>query len=116
MCAWKSHVTYHTFFFLLEYHCKPINQLAVSYSAVENNVLATCSNDGTATIWSVSPNGKTGSGMICELDTNFYSDPCVDCIDFGHGASEDMLFLGINNQDMDHPGYVRCVVHIVEQP
>lgn len=90
----------------LQYHCKPINQLAVSYSAVENNVLATCSNDGTATIWSVSPNGKTGSGMICELDTNFYSDPCVDCIDFGHGASEDMLFLGINNQDMDHPGYI----------
>ncbi|CAO3657020.1 unnamed protein product [Mucor hiemalis] len=90
----------------LQYHCKPINQLAVSYSAVENNVLATCSNDGTATIWSVSPNGKTGSGMICELDTKFYSDPCVDCIDFGHGASEDMLFLGINNQDLDHPGYI----------
>ena len=79
----------------------------MNYSAAENNVLATCSNDGTATIWSVSANGKTGSGMICELDTRFYTDPHVDCIEFGHDASDDMLFLGINNQDLEHPGYVR---------
>ncbi|CEP15670.1 hypothetical protein [Parasitella parasitica] len=89
----------------LSYHSKPINQLAVNYSTNEN-VLATCSNDGTATVWSLSRNGKTGSGVICGLDSSFYSDPHVDCIEFGHDATNGVLFLGVNNKDVDHPGYV----------
>jgi hypothetical protein len=44
--------------------------------------------------------------VICELDTNFYSDPRVDCISFGHDATQNDLFLGINNKDLEHPGYV----------
>ena len=88
------------------YHCKPINQLAVNYAATGQNVLATCSNDGTATVWTIGLNGKTGSGVICELDTDFYSDPHIDCIEFGQQASDSLLFLGINNKDIDHPGYV----------
>lgn len=90
---------------MIGYHCKPINQLAVNYSTNEN-VVATCSNDGTATVWSIGRNGKTGSGVICELDTEFYSDPHVDCIEFGHHATDNLLFLGVNNKDLDHPGYV----------
>jgi WD40 repeat protein len=90
----------------LSYHSKPINQLAVNYSTNEN-VLATCSNDGTATVWSLSRNGKTGSGVICGLDSSFYSDPHVDCIEFGRDATNGFLFLGVNNKDVDHPGYVR---------
>ncbi|KAG2190222.1 hypothetical protein INT46_001146 [Mucor plumbeus] len=89
----------------LSYHSKPINQLAVNYSTNEN-VLATCSNDGTATVWSLSRNGKTGSGVICGLDSSFYSDPHVDCIEFGRDATNGFLFLGVNNKDVDHPGYV----------
>ncbi|KAK4511151.1 uncharacterized protein ATC70_012363 [Mucor velutinosus] len=93
----------------LSYHSKPINQLAVNYSTNEN-VLATCSNDGTATVWTLSKNGKTGSGVICELDSGlgsgFYSDPHVDCIEFGHDATNGVLFLGVNTKDADRPGYV----------
>ncbi|OBZ87355.1 Rik1-associated factor 1 [Choanephora cucurbitarum] len=92
----------------LRYHCKPINQLAVNYAATGQNVLATCSNDGTATVWTIGLNGKTGSGVICELDTDFYSDPHIDCIEFGQQASDSLLFLGINNKDIDHPGYVEA--------
>ncbi|KAI8386815.1 WD40-repeat-containing domain protein [Blakeslea trispora] len=92
----------------LRYHCKPINQLAVNYAATDQNVLATCSNDGTATVWTIGLNGKTGSGVICELDTDFYSDPHIDCIEFGQQASDSLLFLGINNKDIDHPGYVEA--------
>lgn len=94
----------------LSYHSKPINQLAVNYST-NDNVLATCSNDGTATVWTLSRNGKTGSGVICELDSGlgsgFYSDPHVDCIEFGHDATNGVLFLGVNTKDVDRPGYVR---------
>lgn len=72
--------------------------------------MATCSNDGTATIWSVGRNGKTGSGSICGLEDDFYSDPRVDCISFGHDVSEKYLFMGINNKDIEHPGYVRVEI------
>ncbi|KAF1799717.1 Homeodomain-like DNA binding domain-containing transcription factor [Mucor lusitanicus] len=93
----------------LSYHSKPINQLAVNYSTNEN-VLATCSNDGTATVWTLSRNGKTGSGVICELDSGsssgFHSDPHVDCVEFGHDATNGVLFLGVNTKDVDRPGYV----------
>lgn len=97
----------------LSYHSKPINQLAVNYSTNEN-VLATCSNDGTATVWTLSRNGKTGSGVICELDSGsssgFHSDPHVDCVEFGHDATNGVLFLGVNTKDVDRPGYVsECI-------
>lgn len=79
--------------------------MAVDYST-NDNVLATCSNDGTATIWKIGANGKTGEGFICELNTRFYSNPAVECIEFGHHKTANMLFLGINNQSIEHPGYV----------
>lgn len=93
----------------LSYHSKPINQLAVNYSTNEN-VLATCSNDGTATVWSLSRNGKTGSGVICALDPGSNYDPHVDCIEFGHDATNGVLFLGVNTQNMDRPGYVNLAI------
>lgn len=79
--------------------------MAVDYSQNEN-VLASCSNDGSATVWRIGSNGKTGSGSICELDPGFFVDPEVDCVEFGRNASRDKLFLGVNNKDFDHPGYV----------
>ncbi|KAI9336047.1 WD40-repeat-containing domain protein [Pilaira anomala] len=89
----------------LQFHSKNINQLAVDYSQNEN-VLASCSNDGSATVWRIGSNGKTGSGSICELDPGFFVDPEVDCVEFGRNASRDKLFLGVNNKDFDHPGYI----------
>lgn len=92
---------------ILGYHSEPINQLAVNYSTNEN-VLATCSNDGTATVWSIGRNGKTGSGVICALDEESYKDAHVDCIEFGHHMTDNLLFLGVNNKDDNHPGCVSC--------
>ncbi|KAI9243711.1 WD40-repeat-containing domain protein [Helicostylum pulchrum] len=89
----------------LQYHSKSINQLAVDYSK-SDNILASCSNDGSATVWSIGINGKTGSGVICELDPVFFVDPEVDCIEFGRNITEDKLFLGVNNKDFSHPGYI----------
>ncbi|KAG2204464.1 hypothetical protein INT47_005255 [Mucor saturninus] len=89
----------------LQYHCKPINQMAVDLSS-NDNVLATCSNDGTATIWKIGANGKTGEGFICELNTRFYKNPSVECIEFGHHKTANMLFLGIKNESNEHTGYI----------
>ncbi|KAI7899201.1 WD40-repeat-containing domain protein [Cokeromyces recurvatus] len=91
----------------LKYHCKPINQIAVNYACNEN-VLATCSDDGSATVWRMDRSGKKGSGVACELDLDFYSDPHVDCAEFGHHASSESLFLGINNKDLERPGCVEA--------
>ncbi|KAI9276371.1 WD40-repeat-containing domain protein [Sporodiniella umbellata] len=88
----------------LQFHCKPVNQLAVDYWT-SGNVLASCSNDGTATIWNIGESGKSGDGSICELDAPFYKDPAVECLEFGHHASKNCLFLGIYNRDTDHTGY-----------
>ncbi|KAG1464294.1 hypothetical protein G6F46_001194 [Rhizopus delemar] len=91
----------------LQYHCKPVNQLAVSYWT-PGNVLASCSNDGTATIWNIGVSGKTGEGAICELDAPFYKNPAVECLEFGHHATHDLLFLGIYNRDVEHTGYIQA--------
>ncbi|KAI8047381.1 hypothetical protein BDF21DRAFT_352328 [Thamnidium elegans] len=96
----------------LQYHSKSINQLAVDYSKYDN-ILASCSNDGSATVWSIGINGKTGSGVICELDPGFFTDPEVDCIEFGRNITEDKLFLGVNNKDFNHPGYVSYYIHTI---
>lgn len=93
------------FFFFLEFHCKPVNQLAVDYWT-PGNILASCSNDGTATIWNIGESGKSGQGSICELDAPFYKDPAVECLEFGHHASKNHLFLGIYNRAVEHTGYV----------
>lgn len=79
--------------------------MAVDYSK-SDNILASCSNDGSATVWSIGINGKTGSGVICELDPSFFVEPEVDCIEFGRNITENKLFLGVNNKDFSHPGYV----------
>ncbi|RCH86050.1 Transducin (beta)-like 1 X-linked receptor 1, partial [Rhizopus stolonifer] len=91
----------------LQFHCKPVNQLAVDYWT-PGNILASCSNDGTATIWNIGESGKSGQGSICELDAPFYKDPAVECLEFGHHASKNHLFLGIYNRAVEHTGYVQA--------
>ncbi|CEG62878.1 hypothetical protein RMATCC62417_00129 [Rhizopus microsporus] len=90
----------------LQYHCKPVNQLAVNYWTA-GNMLASCSNDGTATIWRIGSSGKTGQGSICELDEPFYRNPAVECLEFGHHATHNLLFLGIYNREIEHTGYIQ---------
>lgn len=82
-----------------------MNQLAVNYWTA-GNILASCSNDGTATIWRIGSSGKTGQGSICELDAPFYRNPAVECLEFGHHATHNLLFLGIYNREIEHTGYV----------
>ncbi|KAI8876565.1 WD40 repeat-like protein [Backusella circina FSU 941] len=87
------------------YHDESINQLAVNTS-VKENVIATCSSDGSATIWSLSRNGRGGNGGPCDLDIERYVQPVVECIQFGRDHTRNQLFMGITNNSPDHPGYV----------
>ncbi|KAI8981927.1 WD40-repeat-containing domain protein [Mycotypha africana] len=91
----------------LKFHSKPINQIAINYST-DDNVMATCSNDGTATVWTVDRKGKSGSGVICELKNTTDHDPRVDCVEFGHHETNNTLFLGVNTGNIEHPGYVEA--------
>ncbi|KAF7728459.1 hypothetical protein EC973_006012 [Apophysomyces ossiformis] len=87
----------------LSFHEKFVHKIAVKPD-FSSHILASCSGDGTAVVWKLSPSGNGGSGNLCELedkDGKCYKNVSFECGQFGHGLSENRLFVGISNAD-DH--------------
>ncbi|KAI7864775.1 WD40-repeat-containing domain protein [Spinellus fusiger] len=95
-----------TFLSKLEYHSKKINQIAVKQEW-ESNILATGSEDGDAVIWHVNKKGTEGTGALCILHHENMLRPAIECIEFGHFASSNLLFAGVKNTHLDCPGMVK---------
>ncbi|KAL0089700.1 WD40-repeat-containing domain protein [Phycomyces blakesleeanus] len=90
----------------LEYHTQRINQISVKRD-IKENVLATGSEDGDAVIWSVDKTGTKGTGSSCILDYPNLVKPSIECLEFGHFASDNILFTGVRNDHLLLPGLVQ---------
>lgn len=85
------------------FHQGPLNQIAVNPSLNEYS-LATCSSDGSATIWVLGESCKDGEGITCEIKEK---NAHIECIEFGSHSTKNLLFLGVENStNHDYPGFV----------
>ncbi|KAI8387946.1 quinon protein alcohol dehydrogenase-like superfamily [Radiomyces spectabilis] len=90
----------------LHFHDSSVHQIAVKEDSSEY-ILATASRDGSAVIWRLTPKGNVGLGSVCEIDKDLFHDSVsVECIEFGHDYSENILFAGVSSPDRTRPGLV----------
>ncbi|KAI8342537.1 WD40-repeat-containing domain protein [Chlamydoabsidia padenii] len=89
----------------LAFHNGPVHQIAVMEQ--EEHVIATGSADGSGVIWIIGDRGRSGKGTICETEMVDDMDNCsVECLEFGHGASDKKLFMGYRTNLPDQYGWI----------
>ncbi|ORZ23145.1 WD40-repeat-containing domain protein [Absidia repens] len=86
-------------------HGGPVHQIAVKPG--DENIIATGSADGSGVIWKITKGGKNGQGEVCATEMVDDLDHCsVECLEFGHGASDQKLFMGYRTEISDNLGWI----------